>query len=187
MSLLTQTRLRAPRLSGAVSQQVAQQRARLSVVTGTGRTVSRLPFAAVVLTLLAAGLVGLLILNTSLQQGAVRAGRLQDRAAELALQQQALELRVDALREPQRVAVAARRLGMVPVQNPAFLHLDGGRILGRPTPAVAGTGLRIVAPMPRIAPPPIAAVTSGRRTTPDRRDGQNRRTSEPGAARGRGQ
>ncbi|MDP9444181.1 MAG: hypothetical protein M3P83_07475, partial [Actinomycetota bacterium] len=94
------TRSRVPRRADAV----AEQSARLSVVTGTGRAAPRVPFGATVLAVLGVGLVGLLILNTTLQQGAVRAGGLQEQAAALELRRQALELRVEALREPQRVA-----------------------------------------------------------------------------------
>ena len=47
-------------------------------------------------------------------------------------------MELDALRDPQRLAVAAKELGMVPPSQPAFIRLGDGRVLGtrrRPPPA----------------------------------------------------
>ncbi|MGH3357032.1 MAG: hypothetical protein ACRDOJ_14130 [Nocardioidaceae bacterium] len=118
---------------------VQQRRNRLSVVRGARDSAPRVPFAALVLTVLGLGLVGLLVLNTSLQQGAFYARDLEGRAQALTEQQEALEIRVAELREPQRVADRAASLGMVPDDNPAFLQLPGGRVLGNATPAAAGS------------------------------------------------
>jgi hypothetical protein len=133
------------RLADAVGQ-----RARLSLVRGTRNTAPRLPFAALVLTVLALGLVGLLVLNTSLQQGAFRARDLESRAEALREHRQALELKVAELREPQRVARQAAAMGMVPNPAPAFLRLSDGKVLGNAEPAVAGTTLDFLSP-PRAA------------------------------------
>jgi cell division protein FtsB len=84
---------------------------------------------------LAVGVVGLLLLNTSLQHGAFRAAALSAQATALLDRQQDLELRVAALRSPQSVAERARRLGMVANPDPVFLRLPDGRVLGRPRPA----------------------------------------------------
>lgn len=113
-------------------------RGRLSVVH-TPNPAPRVPFAALVLTVLALGLVGLLMLNTSLQQGAFYARGLEGRAETLQQQREALEIQVAELREPQRVAARAAAMGMVPNENPAFLRLSDGTVLGRATPATAGS------------------------------------------------
>ncbi len=42
---------------------------------------------------------------------------------------------LDALRNPQRVALQAKELGMVPASSPAFVRLGDGTVLGKPTPA----------------------------------------------------
>lgn len=110
-------------------------RARLTVVPGRSRTLPRVPFAALVVLTLAVGVVGLLLLNTSLQHGAFRAAALSAQATALLDRQQDLELRVAALRSPQSVAERARRLGMVANPDPVFLRLPDGRVLGRPRPA----------------------------------------------------
>jgi uncharacterized protein HemX len=116
------------------------------VVPGASRRAARVPFVLVVVLALALGVVGLLLVNTSLQQGAFRLAALQTQAADLLARQQGLELAVEAQRDPQRVAARAQRLGMVPNPNPAFLRLSDGRVLGVPRPAVAGSGPRVEAP-----------------------------------------
>lgn len=127
---------RVPRLAGA-----AVERARLSVVPprALARTqAARTPFAVLVITLLAAGVVGLLMFNTHMQQTSFAATELQRQANALVAQQQRLDLELDELRDPQQVATRARELGMVSAPQPAFLRLEDGRILGEPAPARAG-------------------------------------------------
>jgi hypothetical protein len=89
---------------------------------------------------LGAGVVGLLVVNTSLQQGAFAVARLESKASALLASQQSLQLKVSALRDPGRLARRAQQLGMVADPNPVFLRLSEGRILGRPTPAQPVTG-----------------------------------------------
>ncbi|MGH3384051.1 MAG: hypothetical protein ACRDO1_05695 [Nocardioidaceae bacterium] len=130
-SFLAQTRARVPRLADAV----AQQRARLSVVRRPEQRAPRVPFAALVLAVLGIGLVGLLVLNTTLQHQAFYANSLEQRADGLAERKQSLEIGVDALRASGRVAREADRLGMVPNSSPAFLFLADGTVRGTPAPA----------------------------------------------------
>lgn len=146
MSLLEQTRARVPRFAQAVSQ----QRARLFVVAPAGRA-PRLPFAALVLTVLGLGLVGLLVLNTTLQHQAFFARALEKRADDLAVSKQTLTIEVDELRAPDRVAREAQELGMLPNHSPAFLFLADGTIRGGATPADPATRLRLD-PLPPPAP-----------------------------------
>lgn len=181
-SFLAQTRARVPRLADAV----AQQRTRLSVVSGSSRTSPRVPFAALVLGFLGVGLVGLLLLNTSLQQGAVQATQLQARMTGLELERQALELRVDALRDPQRVATAARDLGMVPNVNPAFLRLSDGRVLGDPAPAQRGSDLRLQ-PQPPRPQPVVEPVGEPARIRDRASDGARGSGRQPGNGQHRGE
>jgi hypothetical protein len=109
----------------------------LTVVPKPAVTTPRVPFVLLVVTLLGAGLVGLLILNTSLERGAYVSGSLRAQATDLAQRQQDLELKVAALQQPQRVAERAEQLGMVQNTNPAFLVLPTGKVLGHPRPGVA--------------------------------------------------
>lgn len=149
-------RARARVARAAQAAQAAQQRARLSVVPGGGRHAPRVPFAALVLGVLGLGLVGLLVLNTSLQQGAFHARDLEARAESLSERRDALEVRVAALRSPQRLARQAAAMGMVPNDNPAFLRLRDAKVLGNPAPATTAAAPQFLAP-PRGTPSPRGA------------------------------
>lgn len=112
-------------------------RPRLTVVPKLAAPARRLPFVVLVIAVLAAGLVGLLLLNTSMERGAYRVTALRAESVALSAQQQQLQLQVAALGDPQEVAQRALRLGMVQNPSPAFLSLADGAISGR---SVAGTG-----------------------------------------------
>lgn len=137
-TFLEQTRARVPRLADAV-----QQRARLSVVTGASQHAPRLPFAAFVLAVLGLGLVGLLVLNTTLQQGAFHARSLEQKAEDLEVRKEALALEVDALRAPDRVARQAQAMGMLPNHNPAFIFLGDNTVRGDAEAADPAEALRL--------------------------------------------
>lgn len=113
-------------------------RPRLTIVPKVAVRAPRIPFALMVVTVLAAGLIGLLVLNTSLQRGAYAVTDLQDRSANLTLQQQNLETEVAALEAPQRISERAVRLGMVAGDSPAFLSLKTGEVVGVPRAGVRG-------------------------------------------------
>lgn len=168
-TFLDQTRARVPRLAGAL-----QQRARLSVVTGSSQHAPRVPFAAFVLAVLGVGLVGLLVLNTSLQQGAFHARSLEQRAEGLTVRKEALALEIDALRAPDRVAREAQSLGMVANHNPAFLFLGDGTVRGDAEPADPGEALRLDPIDPVLAgeeiPKPSADTNRNRPDTASQRD-----------------
>jgi hypothetical protein len=139
--------------------EAAVERARLSLVPRRSTRSPRLPFVALVTVLLIAGVAGLLLFNTSLQQSSFTASRLEERASVLAAQEQSLKLELATVRDPQKVAARAQRLGMVPAGTPAFLLLGEGRVLGKPSVASADDTLRIT-PLPtekpaRLRPPPL--------------------------------
>lgn len=164
-SFLAPTRTRV-RFTDAV-----QQRARLAVIHGGTGHAPRVPFAALVLAVLALGLVGLLVLNTSLQQGAFYARDLEARAQVLAQQREALELRVAGLREPQRVAEKAAAMGMVPNPSPAFLRLSDGAVLGDPGQAAGEAAWSPTLPRAADTSPVATGRTGG---TPRTRERQGR-------------
>lgn len=148
--LMEGARTRVPRFAEA-----AVERARLTVVPPRrtrGRTqAARTPFAVLVIAILAAGVVGLLMFNTSMQQTSFKATSLQDRVNVLTAKEQSLALELDSLRDPQHLAVAAKELGMVAPSQPAFVRLADGRVLGNPTPATVGDTVR-VNPLPSKKP-----------------------------------
>ena len=150
-------RNRVPRFAEA-----AVERARLTVVPprrSLGRTqAARTPFAVLVIAVLAAGVVGLLMFNTNMQQASFKATALQDRVNVLTAKEQSLALELDQLRDPQRLAVAAKALGMVAPSQPAFVRLSDGRVLGRPTPATTADAVRLN-PLPEKLPPSMKRKT----------------------------
>jgi hypothetical protein len=97
----------------------------------------RAPFLLLVLTLLVGGLVTLLLLNTALGRGAFVVHDLEQRSGQLADREQGLQQQVALEASPARLAQRARRLGMVPSENPVFLRTSDGRVLGVPRPATA--------------------------------------------------
>jgi cell division protein FtsL len=163
-TLMNQARTRVPRIAEA-----AVERARLTVVPRTSaRRAARVPFVVLVSLLLLAGVGGLLYFNTSMQQVSFTATRLEDRASELNAERQGLQMDLDHLRNPQRVALQAKRLGMVPQAAPAFVNLSDGTVLGTPTPATRDDAVRLN-PLPTRRPrnlkPRIIKVTTPDLTT----------------------
>lgn len=145
--------LHAPtRLAGS-----AMARARLSVVPRLRSRAPRMPFVTLVSLVLLAGVLGLLLFNTSMQQASFEATRLESQAASLSAQEQSLTMQLDKLRDPQQLAQRAQAQGLVPPSTVAFLDVETGRVTGDPTPAQAGTGLRLLPPLPArpadLAPP----------------------------------
>ena len=85
-----------------------------------------------VVLLLAGGVAGLLAFNTSMQQNSFTATALQHQADALAAREQSLAMDLERLRDPQQLAARAKKLGMVPPTNPAFVRLSDGKVLGQP-------------------------------------------------------
>jgi hypothetical protein len=137
-SLISQARTRAPRFAEA-----AVERARLTLVPARSARAPRAPFAVLVFAILGAGVVGLLMFNTHMQQASFYATRLQNRADDLAARQQALAMELEGLREPQRLAEAGKALGMVAPGVPAFVNLSDGKVIGSPSVATPEDTVRI--------------------------------------------
>jgi len=132
-----------------------------AVVAGRG------VFALVVLGMLVAGMGVLLVLNTSLAQGAFELGALTKTQGALAVQEQHLLQQVALEESPDALQVRASALGMVPVAAPVFLRLSDGAVLGTPTAAVGVVRPRATS----LAPVTGAAATAsqvpvGTTTTP---------------------
>lgn len=121
----------------------------VAVIEGFAGRRSVVPFAILVLCLLAIGLVLLLLLNTALDRGAFEIQSAQKRQSQLTDQQQELQLRLAGLSAPGALASQAAALGMVPNPRPVFLDPGSGSVLGVPTPAPTTA-----------APVPPASVTS---------------------------
>jgi cell division protein FtsB len=85
----------------------------------------RAPFVVLVLLLLGVGLVGLLVLNTALQQGSFDLADLEQRTALLRDRRAELVGQVADKSAPGTLARQARELDMIPAENLLFLPLDG--------------------------------------------------------------
>jgi hypothetical protein len=112
-----------------------------------------MPFAVLVFGILAAGVVGLLVFNTHMQQQSFYATSLQRQADALVAEKQSLSMELERLRDPQRVAARAKRLGMVAPSVPAFIRLSDRTVVGDPVAATPEDAVAI-----RSAPPPKPAV-----------------------------
>lgn len=108
---------------------------RLHLVPSPTLRPPKAPFVVLVVGLLSAGLVALLYLNTAIAENSFRMHDLQQRTAALNLQEQQLQREIDDLEAPGALAAKARKMGMVPAGNPAFIQLPDGTILGVPAPA----------------------------------------------------
>jgi hypothetical protein len=138
------------------AQPAAKTEPKLRVVYGAPFRPPRMPFVIFVVALLAAGLVGLLLLNTELQRGAFQVTSLNSQADQLRDQQEQLEKQVRTLESPQNLADRSLRMGMVPNPNPVFLRLSDGQVLGLPAEGKTGTGAAMFGPgMPTSTTPVV--------------------------------
>jgi len=105
-------------------------------------------FALVVVGMLVAGMGVLLVLNTSLAQGAFELGSLNSAKSHLAVQEQGLLQQVALAESPEALQHRAEVLGMVPVAAPVFLRLADGAVLGTPVAAKAAPRAKHVTGLP---------------------------------------
>ncbi|HET7529758.1 MAG TPA: hypothetical protein VFJ98_02240 [Mycobacteriales bacterium] len=101
-----------------------------------GRTVAPgvrdLLFVACLTTVLTVGVLGVLLLNTAMQQQSDRMTAQHQRVAALVQQAQQLRTRLDQLADPSTLAAKARRLHMQPVQRLRFTATGVGVLRGEP-------------------------------------------------------
>lgn len=160
-----QTRTRVTRIA-----QDAVDKARLTVVPRVRTRAPRVPFVTLVSLVLVAGIVGLLLFNTSMQQASFAASSLENEADVLAAREQTLRMELDELRNPQRVAEEAQQMGMVIPSAPVFLDLKTGRTSGVRTPATRENAIQLLPPapvMPAILAPAPTVVEVPAATTPE--------------------
>jgi hypothetical protein len=156
-------------MSTATARRASTERTerKLSVVPAPPYQAPRTPFVIVVVAILAAGLVGLLLLNTALAQGSFRVHDLQRKTAALQDREQQLQIAVDSANNPARLAAAARHLGLVAADDPGFLRLSDGRILGEPHAATPPPKKAPVATAsPKASATPVLQPTASTATKP---------------------
>lgn len=99
------------------------------------RKASRGMFVIVLASLLGIGLLGMLLINTTLAQGAFTLSELKTTQAELSRTEATLTESVAALTAPIVLEQKARDLGMVPSTTPAFIEIPSGKVMGKAKPA----------------------------------------------------
>ncbi|TDC60689.1 hypothetical protein E1258_13905 [Micromonospora sp. KC207] len=108
---------------------------RLRVAPPPPVSVPRAPFAALILVLVVGGVLGILLVNTKINENSFRLERLQQQQAKLDTDQQQLEKEIADAKAPGNLTAAARKLGMVEAEEPAYIRLPDGRVIGVPQPA----------------------------------------------------
>ncbi|MFF1375443.1 hypothetical protein [Streptomyces sp. NPDC058308] len=119
---------------------------------------ARTPFVLLVVLLLGGGLITLLILNSSLNEGSFRLSELKKETKDLTEEEQELQREVDGYAAPEALQRRARELGMVPGGDPAFLGPDGA-VRGVPGAATRPSSLSYPAPRPQEVASPAATVS----------------------------
>jgi hypothetical protein len=99
----------------------------------------RAPFLVLIVALVVAGVLGILVLNTKINENAFELDNLRAQQGTLNLQEQQLSQQLADKESTGNLAAEAARLGLVPAGQPAFLNLPNGKVLGVPQPA-APTG-----------------------------------------------
>jgi cell division protein FtsB len=112
-------------------------RSRLRVAPPVPVTVPRAPFVAMVLFVVVAGVLGILVLNTKINENAFKLAQLQSQRNDLDQQEQQLDQQLAELDSPNNLAAAACRRHMVAAGTPAYLTLPNGQVVSVPQPATA--------------------------------------------------
>lgn len=123
----------APRVRPSRAPEPRAPRLTLLAEPAPGR--STVPFVALCTAILVGALLAVLVLNISMSQGSYELSRLQSQAGALTQREQDLQQELELRQAPQRLAVEAQQLGMVPSGQPAFIDLATGEIIGEPMPA----------------------------------------------------
>ncbi|WP_051098433.1 hypothetical protein [Sporichthya polymorpha] len=97
----------------------------------------RASFVMLLLLVLSGGLAALLGFNTALAQGSFTASKLQKEATALEDRSQSLEEALARAAAPDRLAKAARDIGMVPAPGVSFVSLADGTVTDGAVPAPA--------------------------------------------------
>lgn len=152
-------------------------------------TAKRTPFVLLVVVLLGSGLIALLLLNSSLNQGSFELSKLEKQTKELTDERQALQQDVDQLSAPGALERRARELGMVPGGSPVFLNPDG-TVRGVPAPATGQPSVMgapgavlppLLAPKPASPAPALSVAASSATPAPSPSAGTGKPTGKPTA------
>ncbi|MDQ7904517.1 hypothetical protein RB614_08270 [Phytohabitans sp. ZYX-F-186] len=96
--------------------------------------VPRAPFIALILVVVVGGVLGILVVNTKINENAFRLSELRERQTSLDVQEQQLKQEIARAEDPGNLTAQAHRLGLVE-GTPVQIRLPDGRVTGMMTPA----------------------------------------------------
>jgi len=108
---------------------------RLRVAPPPPVSVPRAPFVGLILVLVVGGVLGILAINTKINENAFKLERLQQEQARLDVDQQQLKKEIADQEAPGNLTANARKLGLVESDDPAYMRLPDGKMIGVPRPA----------------------------------------------------
>ncbi|MEU4554823.1 hypothetical protein EV382_3329 [Micromonospora violae] len=108
---------------------------RLRVAPPPPMSVPRAPFAALIVVLVVGGVLGILAVNTKINENAFRLERLQQQQARLDLEKQQLDKQIADAEAPGSLTAKARQLGLVDAGEPGYIRLPDGKTLEVPQPS----------------------------------------------------
>lgn len=103
---------------------------RLRTVPPLPARMARVPFITVLIAVFGVGMVGLLMVNTSLQNQAFESRSLNRQAAQLVYAEAELQSQLNKVRTPDQIATKASAQGMRANPHPAFLVVPSGKVIG---------------------------------------------------------
>ncbi|WP_189169196.1 hypothetical protein [Pilimelia anulata] len=106
----------------------------LTVAPPAPVSVPRAPFVALLLLVVVGGVLGILMVNTSVMENAFRLQNLQQQYADLDRVEGELRRDLEYTETPNNLYRAAKRLGMVDGGQPAVITLPNGRQIEMPNP-----------------------------------------------------
>lgn len=108
---------------------------RLRVAPPAPVSAPRAPFVGLILAVVVGGVLGILLVNTKINENAFHLDRLQKQQTALDLREQQLQKQIAEYEAPGNLAAAARKDGMVESGSPAFIRLPDGKVIGVPEEA----------------------------------------------------
>jgi hypothetical protein len=104
-------------------------------------SVPRAPFVLLLLMVVVGGVLGILMVNTEINQNAFTLKQQAEEQAALNRQEQDLKQQIAEYESPNSLWAAARKLGLVPAESPAFIRMPDGRVIGVPQPATGAPSI----------------------------------------------